>query len=63
MTEVKTPIIANGINPALTAAKNTYHFAKKPANGGMPAIENINTIKPKAQYGCVNERPAKSDNF
>ena len=37
-------------------------FARKPNNGGMPAIENINKIIKIAKVGLVWFKQDKSDN-
>ena len=42
------------------AATNTYHLAKKPASGGMPASENSSIAKKNASSGLVRDSPAKS---
>ena len=44
----------------MIAATNTYHLAKKPASGGMPASENSSMAKKNASSGLVRDRPAKS---
>ena len=41
------------------AARNTYHFAQKPASGGMPASENIRIVRIVAMTGLVADRPGQ----
>src|SRR5713101_9223462 len=59
-TLARTPTTASVNSPALMAATNTYHLAKKPAKGGMPASENSSIAKKNASNGLVRESPAKS---
>ena len=49
--DFSTPIIARVYSCASIAARNMNHFPKKPAKGGMPAIENIKTNKANAIIG------------
>ena len=36
------------------------YLPQKPANGGMPAMLNMNTAKASASAGSVRARPARS---
>ena len=51
--------MAKLIKPESIAEINIKYFPKKPAKGGIPAIENINIAKEKARIGLVLDNPER----